>query len=92
VTVADTLRLGWWLVDPVTGATIDQLDTGGGQTMADYGAALRNIWTRTRPYLCLGITVAERVHLIHDLVEGHLGGALIGVAAGAGAHKLLGCH
>jgi hypothetical protein len=23
-------RLGWWLVDPATGATVDQLDDGGG--------------------------------------------------------------
>ena len=92
VTVDDGQRLGWWLVDPRTGATIDELDTGGGQTMEDYGIALRNIWLRSRPYLCLGITIAERLHLIHDLVEGHIQGALVGAAIGAGAHHLAGCH
>jgi hypothetical protein len=27
-------RLGWWLVDPVSGATVDQMDDGGGQGIA----------------------------------------------------------
>ena len=29
--VAGSPRLGWWIVDPLTGQAVDQLDTGGGE-------------------------------------------------------------
>jgi Transglutaminase-like superfamily len=37
VTMGDEERLGWWLVDPATGATVDMLDDGRGVEMAEYG-------------------------------------------------------
>jgi hypothetical protein len=33
-------RIGWWLVDPATGATEDQMDDGRGVEMAEYARAL----------------------------------------------------
>jgi hypothetical protein len=39
VSMGDDARLGWWLVDPATGATADMLDDGGGATMVDYAIA-----------------------------------------------------
>ncbi len=36
VRLDDSDRTGWWIVDPVTGATADELDTGGGSELAEY--------------------------------------------------------
>jgi hypothetical protein len=33
-------RVGWWLVDPTTGATADQMDDGRGVTMAEFARVL----------------------------------------------------
>jgi hypothetical protein len=33
-------RVGWWLVDPATGATADQMDDGRGVTMAEFARVL----------------------------------------------------
>jgi hypothetical protein len=34
VEIGGRARLGWWLVDPVSGAAVDQMDDGGGQVIA----------------------------------------------------------
>jgi hypothetical protein len=36
VLVGDSGRLGWWLVDPATGGTLDLLDDGRGTDVAEY--------------------------------------------------------
>jgi transglutaminase-like putative cysteine protease len=36
VTLGGAERSGWWLVDPASGATIDQMDNGGGLQLAEY--------------------------------------------------------
>jgi hypothetical protein len=33
--VAGSPRLGWWIVDPLTGQAVDQLDTGGGEIVEE---------------------------------------------------------
>lgn len=33
-------RLGWWIVDPVSGAAIDQMDDGGGIGTTEYVAVI----------------------------------------------------
>jgi Transglutaminase-like superfamily len=77
-------HLGWWLVDPATGWTIDQLEDGTGaalvmqdQSMAEYGQALRNIWAQVKPYVCIGWTVAEVLHLVHAAFEEGFTDALV---------------
>jgi hypothetical protein len=35
VTIGAGPRLGWWLVDPSTGATVDMLDDGRGATLEE---------------------------------------------------------
>src|SRR5581483_10410938 len=37
-------RIGWWLVDPNTGATADQMDDGGGSTMGEYAWLLTDLF------------------------------------------------
>ena len=40
-------RLGWWLVDPLTGATADQMDDGRGQSNTEYNSGNgMNGWVR----------------------------------------------
>jgi hypothetical protein len=86
-------RLGWWLVDPATGATLDMLDDGGGAVLGeDIVSSLKKVALWARPYICLGIGLAELAHMAHDLMSGDLVGAGVGAAVGAGAHKLVGCH
>lgn len=41
VTLGGAERTGWWLIDPTTGATLDQMDDGGGATAAEYILAAR---------------------------------------------------
>ena len=37
-------RIGWWLVDPATGDTVDMLEDGRGQTMVEW-AILVTVWS-----------------------------------------------
>ena len=93
VQVGDQVRLGWWLVDPATGVTLDMLDDGLGASMVeDAWLKIKTVAVAARPYICLGISVAELAHMAHDLMIGNIAAAGVGAAAGAGAHKLLGCH
>jgi transglutaminase-like putative cysteine protease len=43
VELGGAMRSGWWLVDPATGTTLDQLDDGGGATMIDYAFTVLRI-------------------------------------------------
>jgi transglutaminase-like putative cysteine protease len=43
VAIGNTVRSGWWLVDPKTGATQDQLDDGRGTTLVDYAFTIARI-------------------------------------------------
>ena len=35
IDVGGSPRLGWWVIDPLTGQAVDQLDTGGGEIAED---------------------------------------------------------
>ena len=41
-------QIGWWLVDPTTGATVDQMDDGSGSTMSEYATLLSDLFVRRR--------------------------------------------
>jgi hypothetical protein len=58
-------RLGWWLVDPATGRTTDEMDDGTGSSATEYHAinALVSLWSQGR-YIRLGICL---YHLIHTM-------------------------
>jgi hypothetical protein len=68
-------RLGWWLVDPVSGATVDQMDDGGGQVVIQYVIwpsiiilALYALWAYGDKILCaFGI---DRAAMSGDVQEG----------------------
>ena len=48
VTIGGTEHIGWWRVDPVTGAATDVMDGGAGTSMVEYGKIisdrLRSAW------------------------------------------------
>jgi hypothetical protein len=52
VSLGGTERSGWWLVDPATGVTIDQMDNGGGTALAEYILAV------TKGMACVAVFVA----------------------------------
>jgi hypothetical protein len=80
-------------VDPATGSTLDMLDDGGGTSMVeDAWLKIKTVAVAARPYICLGIGLAELEHMAHDLMSGNVAAAGAGAAVGAGAHKILGCH
>jgi len=69
-------RLGWWVIDPATGATRDQMDTGGGSASGrlpistpffapasvDYVINLaRRLWGRYGSFKCLGGIVVSAI-------------------------------
>lgn len=91
VPVGGRERLGWWLVDPVSGRAIDQLDDGTGATFAEYGQKLLNLLRTVKPWFCLGWTLYEAYHLVHSIFHGDLFGFLVEGAITSLAHKKA-CH
>ena len=79
MTIGEDARLGWWLVDPASGATIDMLDDGSGATLVEdaiiftlgviFGAELYNMG------FCIGSTVGG----IMDFLDAHPGSSVIDV-------------
>ena len=53
VSLAGAERSGWWLVDPATGATFDQMDGGGGVELSTYAVHLKLLSCMT-VFLALG--------------------------------------
>ena len=41
VALGEEERVGWWLVDPATGATEDQMDDGRGTEMSEFALTMR---------------------------------------------------
>jgi hypothetical protein len=92
VTIGGEARVGWWLVDPVTGRTLDELDDGRGATLIERAA--KQVWIAlraARPYLCLGLTLYDIYHFIHELIDLNPTGALVGGMIGQYIHKKA-CH
>lgn len=63
--VAGSPRLGWWIIDPVTGRAVDQLDTGGGEMTEETEIVTVNSaeWSAARAMSQL------RVGLIRNIVR-----------------------
>lgn len=55
VTIGDTERVGWWAVDPATGAATDRMDDGTASEFAEYGFVVR---TRIGLVRCYGALAA----------------------------------
>ena len=77
MTFGDRERVGWWLVNPVTGATIDQLDDGGGATLVEYGqrvvAAVHHAPWWVKLGLCVGLTILTMKTLLGFMSGGSSG-------------------
>jgi transglutaminase-like putative cysteine protease len=58
VTIGDSTRVGWWAVDPSTGATTDTMDDGSASEFAEYGFVVRTRIGLVRCYGALAATVA----------------------------------
>jgi hypothetical protein len=84
VEIDGVTRTGWWLIDPLTGATRDQMDSGGGSVSARTplrGSALggpiveyivtwaKAWWERVVAYKCLAAIIAA---VVGTVVVAHL--------------------
>ncbi len=82
-------RIGWWLVDPNTGATVDQMDDGGGSTMGEYATLLSDLFCAAALMglaLLIGATARLAVAGLNDSATA----SRTSTAAGAGAVAGLG--
>lgn len=77
-------RTGWWLVDPATGATRDQMDDGGGSTMTEYAFVLIKIAACITMFAGLGAATGGVFRGVANLVTGGSDSAIIAGAAAAG--------
>ena len=58
VQIGGAARIGWWAVDPVTGATRDTMDDGTGAAMAEYETTVQTRLGAIKCYGALGATIA----------------------------------
>ena len=77
-------RIGWWLVDPVTGQTRDQMDDGRGSTMTEYAVLLIRVAGCAALFAGLGIVLGSVARGVAIAIRSGAGSS--GVKdAGAGA-------
>jgi hypothetical protein len=73
VTLGGEERSGWWLVDPVAGATLDQLDDGRGVALSDYTkVVLRVAICSSAGFFLLGVHTALLNAIARDATAGEL--------------------
>jgi len=66
-------HLGWWLVDPATGSTIDELEDGRGAGLVEYWEVAASILTQAlrivlrRLFACIAIYAAFSVVLLENV-------------------------
>jgi hypothetical protein len=58
VTIGGTERIGWWAIDPTTGATADTMDDGSASEFGEYGVVVRTRLGLVRCYGAMAATVA----------------------------------
>jgi hypothetical protein len=74
-------RVGWWLVDPTTGRTVDEMDDGRG-TVGEYGVQVQATVVETAGPMqdlgiCAGITILMAAFVLVTM------GAMVGTAVTA---------
>jgi hypothetical protein len=90
-------ELGWWLVDPATGRTIDELAQGGGANYVEHSiTVLRTLWGKkawVRFGICLALFI-KSLSMVLKVAKGDVAGFLLWFGIGIplhGIHGLL-CH
>jgi len=81
-------RVGWWIIDRVSGSAIDQMDDGRGSEGAEGGTLLMNTIRMVRPMRDLGLCVGMTV-LFTSLLITSVAAVGAGYAAGGGGGALL---
>jgi len=80
VELGGQVRSGWWIVDPATGATWDQMDDGGGSTMSEFAFFVIKIASCAIAFATMGANIGIAIDMV-----------AIGVTPGkAAAHGVLG--
>ena len=76
-------RIGWWLVDPATGQTRDQMDDGRGSTMTEYAFLLIKVAACIVMFAALGTALGSVMRGVALVIRGGSDGAIISAGAGA---------
>jgi hypothetical protein len=61
VTIDGTQRVGWWAIDPETGATRDSMDDGSGAAAVEYETTVQTRLGQIKCYGALGATIAAEL-------------------------------
>jgi hypothetical protein len=86
VTIGDADRLGWWLVDPTTGATRDQIDDGREAVMTEYNKGVLVGGATVVAFLAVGVCIGRiYMGITNWLAES------IGASVGDVPMRYLGC-
>ena len=72
VTIGGTQRVGWWAIDPVTGAATDSMDDGRGVEMAERETIVQTRLGQIRCYGALGATIAVELAWVVNVQLTHL--------------------
>lgn len=72
-------RMGWWLVRPETGETVDEMDGGGGTSIVEWTLnVLKTLWRTVKPVICLGLTL-KNLFTLYELVFAEFHYAAVGI-------------
>ncbi|MBX3031559.1 MAG: hypothetical protein KF809_15540 [Chloroflexi bacterium] len=83
VTIDDSPRLGWWLVDPATGATVDLLDDGRGAVLAENVALMMWGFNIMAFFTLLGVCLASTFFAIQRFMAASPGASALDIPIGA---------
>ncbi len=72
VQLGGAARVGWWTVDPATGATTDTMDDGTGAAMAEYETTVQTRLGQIKCYGALGATIAVELAWVVNVQLTHL--------------------
>lgn len=86
-------RIGWWMVDPATGATVDMLDNGHGEAEEEgFLLSLWNYYKSLRWWIQLGYCVAVTAIILEIATYVGISDAGNGVKASVGMAAALGAY
>ena len=82
--VGDAERVGWWLYDPVSGSTVDEMDDGRGSVGLEYAATeeVPIVGAPQMQYVGQCVTIIAAIATV-VLITSVAAGAAYGVAPGA---------
>jgi transglutaminase-like putative cysteine protease len=70
IKLGESKRIGWWLVDPATGRTLDEMDDGTGCTLCEYAFVLIQGSMCGAAMFMVGLSIAQSVAAVQAALSG----------------------